>query len=200
MGSCCGKKCCCIICCILILIIIAIVVAVVLWAKPPKIEFQGVIPSPNGLPPYQQNGNTFSFNFGLKISVNNPNVVGADFTAIRAIAFYPGHDTSIGGGNKTNVHIEKDANTTINFPFSVVYDPSTDPGLTILSDIASKCGILPGSQKQKLTINYLLTLGFKVLAITLSPSFNRTTEIDCPIPAGTTIPGLSLLGFGSKGS
>jgi len=199
MGSC-GKRCCCIICCILILIIIAVVVAVVLWAKPPNIEFQGVIPSPDGLPPYEPKGSGFAFNFGLKISVNNPNVVGADFTDIRAIAFYPGHDASIGGGNKTNVHIEKQANTTINFPFSIVYDPTTDPGFTILLDIASKCGLTPGSQKQKITINYLLTLSFKVLAVTLSPSFNRTTDIDCPIPSGTTIPGLNLLGIGSKGS
>jgi hypothetical protein len=87
---CCGGritccKACAIICCILVLLIIGIVAAVLLWARPPKVDFLGIVPSPNGLPPYNANPAGFDFNLGLQIQVDNPNIVGANFEMIKAI-------------------------------------------------------------------------------------------------------------------
>lgn len=72
-------------------------------------------------------------------------------------------------------------NTTIDFPFSVNYNKDIDPGFAILFDIAQKCGLTGGGEKQKLEIDYKLTLTIKILLITINPSFNRKAMIDCPI-------------------
>jgi len=196
---CCGGrvtccKACAIICCILVLLIIGIVAAVLLWARPPKVDFLGIVPSPNGLPAYNANPAGFDFNFGLQIQVDNPNIVGANFEMIKAIAFYPGHSDPIGGGNLTDVTIAAKRNTTIDFPFSVNYNKDIDPGFAILFDIAQKCGLTGGGEKQKLEIDYKLTLTIKILLITINPSFNRKAMIDCPIKDGKipNIPGFDI--------
>ncbi|CAI2190147.1 11565_t:CDS:2 [Funneliformis geosporum] len=167
--------------------------AVLLWARPPKVEFLGIVPSPKGLPPYEAKASGFDFNFGLKISVDNPNIVGANFKMIQATAFYPGHSEPIGGGNLTNVKISSKGNTIIEFPFSVNYDKDIDPGFVILFDIARKCG-LTGGEKEKLEIDYKLTLTIKVLLITINPSFDKKAMIDCPIKDGQipNIPGFDI--------
>jgi hypothetical protein len=78
------------------------------------------------------------------------------------------------------VTIAAKRNTTIDFPFSVNYNKDIDPGFAILFDIAQKCG-LTGGEKQKLEIDYKLTLTIKILLVTINPSFNRKAMIDCPI-------------------
>ncbi|CAG8672804.1 2054_t:CDS:2, partial [Funneliformis mosseae] len=167
--------------------------AVLLWARPPKVEFLGIVPSPKGLPPYEAKTSGFDFNFGLKIQVDNPNIVGANFEMIQATAFYPEHSEPIGGGNLTNVEISAKGKTTIEFPFSVNYDKDIDPGFVILFDIARKCG-LTGGAKEKLEIDYKLTLTIKVLLVTINPSFDRKAMIDCPIKDGQipNIPGFDI--------
>jgi len=81
----------------------------------------------------------------------------------------------------TNVVIGAKKNTTIEFPFSINYDKDIDPGFAILMDIAQKCGLAGNKQKEKLEINYKLTLTYKILFITINPSFDRNAMIDCPI-------------------
>jgi len=87
---CCGTcgRTCAIICCILIFLIIGLVVAILLWARPPKVDFLGVVPSPQGLPAYSARPSGFDFNLGLKIQVDNPNVIGAKFERIKAIVSF----------------------------------------------------------------------------------------------------------------
>ncbi|CAG8559249.1 14129_t:CDS:10, partial [Racocetra persica] len=154
--------------------------AVLLLGRVPSVDFLGVADSPTGAQPYVKKTSGFDFNFGLRIQVNNPNIIGAKFSMIKAVAYYPGHQNPIGGGNLTNVNIPSKSNTTITFPFSINYDASIDPGFSILLDIATKCGLTGGS-KSKLSIDYTLTLSFNVLFIPVSPSFQKTANIDCPI-------------------
>ncbi|CAG8490407.1 13700_t:CDS:10 [Acaulospora morrowiae] len=186
----CGKTC-GILCCFLFLIIVGIVAAVLLWARPPEVTFLGIEPSSTA--PYVTRPSGFDFNFNLKIQVNNPNIVGATFSMIKAVAFYPKHQNPIGGGNLTNVDIASKANTTIFFPFSINYNANLDPEYTILVDIAKKCGII-GNNKTKLEIDYTLTLSLKVILITVSPSFNKIAFFDCPIKDGKMpeIPGFNI--------
>ncbi|CAG8616552.1 18955_t:CDS:10 [Dentiscutata erythropus] len=188
----CGKTC-AIICCIILLIIIGIIAAVLLFGRVPSVDFLGVVNSPTGAQPYVMKASGFDFNFGLRIQVNNPNVIGATFSMIKAVAYYPGHQNAIGGGNLTNVNIPSKSNTTINFPFTINYDASIDPGFSILLDIATKCG-LTGGNKTQLEIDYTLTLSFNVLFIPLSPSFQKTAKMDCPIQNGQipNIPGFNI--------
>ncbi|CAJ0635185.1 1372_t:CDS:2 [Entrophospora sp. SA101] len=195
---CCGStkkskcKICAIICCLLILIIIGVVAGVVIFGKQPQVEFLEIGPSPNDVEAYVKTPTGFDFNVGLKIRVNNPNVIGATFSLINVVAFYPNFDKSIGGGNLTNVNIESRGNTTINFPFSIRYDKEIDPNFAILLDIASKCGLIGSSGKQKITINYTVSLSLKVLVISFPPySIKRQVNIDCPLQDGKipNIPG-----------
>jgi hypothetical protein len=81
----------------------------------------------------------------------------------------------------TDVKIAAKGKTIIDFPFSVNYNKDIDPGFAILFDIAQKCGLTEGSAKQKLEIDYKLTLTVKVLLVNINPSFDRKAMIDCPI-------------------
>nr|CAG8587832.1 11567_t:CDS:2 [Entrophospora candida] len=195
---CCGStkkskcKICAIICCVLILIIIGVVAAVVIFGKKPQVEFLELGPSPNNVEAYVKTPTGFDFNVGLKIRVNNPNIIGATFSFINVDAFYPNFDKSIGGGNLTNVNIESRGNTTINFPFSIHYDKEIDPNFAILLDIASKCGLIGSSGKQKITINYTVSLSLKVLISFPPYSVKRQVNIDCPLQI-PNIPGFDPL-------
>ncbi|CAJ0764107.1 2377_t:CDS:2 [Entrophospora sp. SA101] len=165
---------------------------IVIFGKQPQVEFLEIGPSPNDVEAYVKTPTGFDFNVGLKIRVNNPNVIGATFSLINVVAFYPNFDKSIGGGNLTNVNIESRGNTTINFPFSIRYDKEIDPNFAILLDIASKCGLIGSSGKQKITINYTVSLSLKVLVISFPPySIKRQVNIDCPLQDGKipNIPG-----------
>ena len=56
---------------------------------------------------------------------------------------YP--DIDPGVGSLKNVKISANDNTTINFPFAIVYDPSKDTDNRVLTEIASQCGLTSGS-------------------------------------------------------
>jgi len=199
---CCGStkkskcKICAIVCCVLILLIIGVVAAVVIFGKQPQVDFLEIGQSPNNVEPYVKTPTGFDFNVGLKIRVNNPNIIGATFSLINVVAFYPNFDKSIGGGNLTDVKIESRGNTTINFPFSIRYDKDIDPNFAILLDIASKCGLIGSTTKQKITIDYTVSLSLKILVISFPPySVKRQANIDCPLQDGKipNIPGFDPL-------
>jgi len=199
---CCGStkkskcKICAIVCCVLILLIIGVVAAVVIFGKQPQVDFLEIGQSPNNVEPYVKTPTGFDFNVGLKIRVNNPNIIGATFSLINVVAFYPNFDKSIGGGNLTDVKIESRGNTTINFPFSIRYDKDIDPNFAILLDIASKCGLIGSTTKQKITIDYTVSLSLKISVISFPPySVKRQANIDCPLQDGKipNIPGFDPL-------
>lgn len=75
------------------------------------------------------------------------------FSNISAVATYPGTSISVGGGSLTHVKFPSDTVAWIMFPFNVEYQLSSDPNLTVLKDLASKC-----SGNGDLTVNYDLTV------------------------------------------
>ncbi|GAA6023680.1 hypothetical protein JCM10207_008747 [Rhodosporidiobolus poonsookiae] len=178
-ARCCGRVfCCCLI--LVILIVVGIVAAFFLWVKPPDVGFEGIEdPSSGSIVSVASGG--FNLNFRLKINVINPNFFGAKFNKIDATAYYPlRKDTAFGGGSLTNVEIKKNSNSTVHFPFAVNYTTSYDPDLTVIKDIAEKCGFT-GSTKSQLTVNYKVKTSVKVIAITVSPSFSSSASFDCPL-------------------
>jgi hypothetical protein len=76
--------------------------------------------------------------------------------------------------------VSSNAVTNFTFPFSIEYDPTTDKDQAILSDIATKCGLL-GGQKEQLTVNYQIRLAVKVLFVTVHPTVTSSASFDCPI-------------------
>jgi len=64
-----------------------------------------------------------------------------------------------------------ESSSTIHFPFSLNYTTSYDSDLSVLKDIATKCGFLGGGSKSDLKVNYKVQTKVKVVAISISPSY-----------------------------
>ncbi|BGP38020.1 hypothetical protein JCM10450v2_001953 [Rhodotorula kratochvilovae] len=199
-ARCCGRVFCCSLI-LVVLILVGIVAAFFLWVKPPDVGFEGIEGPESGSQVTVASGG-FDLNFRLKINVINPNFFGADFSKIDATAYYPLKPTSkIGGGTMKDVSIKKYSNSTLHFPFAINYTTSYDSDLTVLQDIATKCGFL-GSAQSQLTVNYKVKAKVKIIAVSIAPSFSSSTSFDCPL-SESDISGFlggslsSLLGGGS---
>jgi len=103
----------------------------------------------------------------LKVQVDNPNFFPLKAKMVTARGYsdnYASGTVPIAEGNITNLDIPKKTNEVIDFPITITYDTSKDPGFTFLQSLLTNCGILPGSTKQKITINYEVDLSFTLLA------------------------------------
>ncbi|KAL1922210.1 uncharacterized protein VTP21DRAFT_9749 [Calcarisporiella thermophila] len=207
LGRCCG---CCplwlrIVGCTCLVLLIALIIiagALVGTFKQPIIKFEGVGTHPDGLSVYQPQANkAFTINVGLNVSVVNNNIFGPYFSMIKADAYYPvpaafaqesGSDPKgvyVGGGNKSDVYFGPHSTTTIIFPLSITYNPTMKNSQAILADITKKCS-LTGSAKEKLNINYDLTLYLRILFVSIAPRLSESASFDCPLKNGQ-IPGAS---------
>lgn len=59
--------------------------------------------------------------------------------------------------------------STINFPFTINYTTSYDSDLSVLQDIAKRCGFLGGAEQQ-LKVNYKVKTEVRVIAVSIGPS------------------------------
>ena len=91
-------------------------------------------------------------------SVRNPNFFSVAFKSITANVSYPINNTQIGGGSQDNVVFASNSKTSFTFPFTIEYSQAKDPQGAILTDIATKCGFIPGSAKTQLSLGYSLTV------------------------------------------
>ncbi|KAI8883831.1 hypothetical protein K501DRAFT_294418 [Backusella circina FSU 941] len=154
----------------------------------------GVVPT-NGSQ-YSFSGYEFKINFGLLVSVNNPNILSIGLSDVTATAYYPrigGGRTEIGGGYLAYQDVPKYSDFNFTFPFAIEYDPNKDYDQTVLNDIADKCG-LTGSEKQPINLYYDIKLTAQVLFIKVHPTISSSTTFDCPLNNG------ALNGFGEDSS
>lgn len=191
-GRCIGRFCCCTLL-IALFLIISIVLALLLWVRPPNISVGGVS-APSTGSQIQVTSGGLDINLGVNISVENPNYFAVSFNKIQANIFYPINNTDIGGGNATDITFRSHSQTNFTFPFTIAYQKSLDPNNKILVDIATKCGFIGGSRSQ-ITVNYKITLGLKVLFITISPVVSNSLSFDCPLSQSD----ISSLGAGLIG-
>ncbi|KAI9298673.1 hypothetical protein K502DRAFT_311119 [Neoconidiobolus thromboides FSU 785] len=190
--------CCCICTFIVVLILLAAaaVTAFFLWARQPSVEFNGALPPENSKDSFVLNGATdFSFNLRLNFTVDNPNFIGATLSSIAAEGSLPvNKQVTLATGSLKDVGINKQAKTNILFPIKVDYKLKDDTDLLILKYIANNCGLLQNTQRGQLEVNYDLNIVAKIVAININlPTFSNDAKFDCPIPAGTKIPGLDLI-------
>lgn len=177
-GRCIGRFCCCTIMSV-VLLVVSIVLALALWIEPPNIVVGAVTLSSSN--PLQVNTaqEELTINFGVNISVNNPNYFGVAFQNINADIFYPINNTRIGGGQLSNVVFKPNQQTNVTFPLAIDYKASADPNYAILTDLAQKCGLSGGSQSQ-ISVTYQLTLGLRVLLFVVSPTVSNPVSFGCP--------------------
>ncbi|PPQ63094.1 hypothetical protein CVT24_005949 [Panaeolus cyanescens] len=161
-----------------------IVLALALWVRPPSVKIWPVqlINNADGSPITQDSGG-ISINFGVNITVNNPNYFAADFKKIEAEILYPlegSDDAPIGGGSLSNIVFESTSQKNVTFPFALTYKSAEDPQGKIILDLATKCGF-NGGQKSNINVKYKLTLGIRIIIVTISPVITNSFSFLCPL-------------------
>ncbi|EDR14379.1 uncharacterized protein LACBIDRAFT_306155 [Laccaria bicolor S238N-H82] len=212
-GRCVGRVCCCTVMTAVFLIVsIVLSLALVgqvqptvipnfifacsKWIRPPSVVIGNVQTSGVNV----TGGSGLSINLGVNISVNNPNYFSVDFQKIEAEVFirnvwkpyifflkapqiyYPINNTLIGGGTSENIIFHSRSQTEFTFPFMLSYQTTLDPQGKILIDLANKCGV-NGGTKSNISVNYKITLGIRIVLVTISPVVANTFTFLCPISA-----------------
>jgi len=176
-GRCVGRVCCCTVM-TTVFLIVSIVLSLALWIRPPSVVIGNVQTSGVNI----TGGTGLSINLGVNISVNNPNYFAVNFQKIEAEIFYPINNTLIGGGTSENIIFHSRSQTNFTFPFMLSYKTTLDPQGKILIDLANKCGV-NGGTKSNISVNYKITLGIRIVLVTISPVVANTFSFLCPISA-----------------
>ncbi|ETW86066.1 hypothetical protein HETIRDRAFT_438587 [Heterobasidion irregulare TC 32-1] len=177
-GRCIGRFCCCTLL-VAVFLIISIILSLALWIRPPSVNI-GDVQAPSNGSTLQELDNGLQLNLNVIIGVENPNYFAVDFKSIKAEIFFPINDTLIGSGQANNVNFPSHSNTNFTFPFDIKYTTDIDPSQQIISTIATKCLSNP---QQQLTVSYKITLGLRILLVTIHPTISNNLSFDCPISA-----------------
>ncbi|TFK42404.1 hypothetical protein BDQ12DRAFT_732057 [Crucibulum laeve] len=164
-GRCVGRFCC--------------LLSLALWIRPPGVQIGDVQPVSQGGSVFQLQQDGININLGINISVNNPNYFAVNFKQIKAEIFYPINDTAIGGGTSNNVVFESHSQKNFPFLFAIEYKTSSDPSSKILLDLAQKCGVI--GTKSDISVSYKITVGIRILFITVSPVVSNKVSFPCPV-------------------
>ncbi|KAJ3862216.1 hypothetical protein EV359DRAFT_83545 [Lentinula novae-zelandiae] len=196
-GSCIGRFFCCTLM-IAIFMIVSIVLALALWIRPPSIIIGSAGLTSAGTNGIQLETSGITVPLEVNISVNNPNYFSVDLKKVTLDLTYPldGNDTAIGNGSTSDITFHSHSNTSFTFPFEIDYQFSTDPNYAILLDMASKCGILGGSQSD-LTIDYSIKVYLKIIFISVSPTITNSFSIACPFDESELEDFIKSLGLSS---
>ncbi|KAG2157275.1 hypothetical protein DEU56DRAFT_763811 [Suillus clintonianus] len=178
--SCLGRFCCCTLM-VAVFLIISILLALLMWVRPPDAIVGTVGPSTtqNAV---QLSSGSIIVNLGVDLAVANPNYFSVSFKSIDAKAYYPINNTLVGTGNETDITFNSNSQTNFTFPFSLEFSTNMTSGLSILEDLATKCGV-GGAAVQDITINLDITLGLRVLFFVVYPVVNIPASFACPITA-----------------
>ncbi|KAF8831188.1 hypothetical protein HHX47_DHR1000104 [Lentinula edodes] len=188
-------------CCTLMIavfMIVSIVLALALWIRPPSIIIGTAGLTSAGTNGIQLETSGITVPLEVNISVNNPNYFSVDLKKVTLDLTYPldGNDTAIGNGSTSDITFHSHSNTSFTFPFEIDYQFSTDPNYAILLDMASKCGILGGSQSD-LTIDYSIKVDLKIIFISVSPTITNSFSIACPFDESELEDFIKSLGLSS---
>jgi len=178
-GRCVGRFLCCTLF-IGLFLLLSILLSLALFIRPPNIQMKDVGPASSTGSTVQFQLDGVQINLGVNISVQNPNYFNVNFQKIKAEIFYPIDDTPIGGGISRNVVFESNAQTNWTFPFTIDYKIANDPGGLIIIDLARRCGLV--GPATDLDVKYKITLGIRILFITISPSVSNSFTFPCPLP------------------
>ncbi|THH27249.1 hypothetical protein EUX98_g6936 [Antrodiella citrinella] len=177
-----------------------IVMTLLLWVEPPNVTISDITPPTDGSAVQITDGPGVTVNLGVNISVSNPNFFSVKFTDIKADVFYPINNTLLGGGEVKNLEIKSNSATNFSLPFQLNYTLAEDPNLSILEDLASRCGFVSGSTTSQISVNYKITVAFRVLFIPIKPTISNTIKFNCPFTASQIEGLLKSAGLGDLSS
>ncbi|KAL9932925.1 hypothetical protein V8E36_008180 [Tilletia maclaganii] len=172
-----------ILCVLLVGLIIALsaVLLLITFVRPPNAAV-GAISSNETIPALGRT--SLQFNMSIDITVSNPNAISATISSLDATGYdLVKPDVAVGTGRIADVRIAPKSNTTFSMPFQVNYDASNDGDRTIIHDIATKCGWLPGTSVSPLSFRFDIKTHLSVLSLGIPFSFSVSPTFTCPIPA-----------------
>ncbi|THU87249.1 hypothetical protein K435DRAFT_969976 [Dendrothele bispora CBS 962.96] len=177
-GRCLGRFLCCTIM-IAVFLILSIVLALALWIRPPSVVIGSAELDQSGTG-VQVQDTGIVVPLEVNITVANPNYFSVNLKHLKVELSYPlnNNSTSIGQGEKSDVVFASHSNSSLTFPFNFDYEFANDPNFAILLDIANKCGL--GGTKSDLKISYKISIGLRILIVSISPSVSNTFSISCP--------------------
>lgn len=190
---CIGRFFCCTLL-ITILLVVSIILSLALWIRPPSVDIGDVVTHNTTGSLSSQEG--LEINLSVPISVKNPSYLSVAFAQVKVEIFYPlpgenpGRD--VGGGEARDIVFKSGEETDFTFPFALRYSQAKDPGAAVFAQLGQKCGF-GGGPRQNIVINYKLTLGIRILLITLTPVIENQFSFLCPeaIVSGANIPGVT---------
>ena len=169
-----------------VIIVLSIILLILTFVRPPNVGISSVgVPNQSGV---SYDNGAFGFNVSVDLSISNPNAISATLSSLSVKAYNPQDKTVVlGSGQVTDSKIAANANTTIDFPFRIQYNQTQDPDLSILTDIANKCGIslsniLGGDSSQVGDLNFDFDVHAKVSVLSLSIPIKFTTAASFPCP------------------
>ncbi|KAH8107069.1 hypothetical protein BXZ70DRAFT_916248 [Cristinia sonorae] len=180
-ARCCGRFFCCTIM-IFVFLFLSIVLSLALWIKPPNVIVDTPVLRDNGSgSPVQltADGEGLIVNLGINVSVSNPNYFSVMFNSLKADIFYPLNNTHIGNSSLKDINIKSNEVTNFTVPIQFNYDIGQDPKLTIIEDIASRCGF-GGNGVSQLTVDYKIKVDFTALFIPIKPTISNSATFACP--------------------
>lgn len=176
---CVGRFCGCTIL-VFLFLLISIILSLLLWVRPPNIVIGTITPPTSS--DVQVSGDGLTIPLSIDISVDNPNYFAVDLNQITANLFYPINNTPIGNGTKSKITFASNSQTNFTFGFNVSYSTTNDPNDKVLLDLATKCGVIGGTQSP-ITIDYDIKLGIHLGVINISPTISNSMNFACPVTA-----------------
>ncbi|KAK9766073.1 hypothetical protein K7432_005120 [Basidiobolus ranarum] len=200
------RRCCCCcrtrrskITCAIITVLILIGLAIALYFCIPRgmpaIQFNGVETGSNlDITKLILNASSgIVIPLSLKLSVNNPNLIGIKMDNITAKGFYEignGQSVQVGEGSLTQ-KINFPAKGKVDFllPITLTYNPKTDKSsAAALAGLLGHCGIT-AAQKSPIPLKYKAVLDIAQISwLGIKPEIENNVSFDCPI---TAPPGVS---------
>ena len=160
---------------------IVAILLVALFIRPPNLGVRDPeIPSFDDVS--YQNGE-FNFLINITAVISNPNTVPIDVKKFNARLYDKTNQrTSIGNCSLPNdFEIKANSNTTVKLPCTVSYDTEKDPNLSVISDLACRCGLIKNSKKQKIEFDVKTDLTVVFIAFYVPTSFTPSISFDCPL-------------------
>lgn len=160
---------------------IVAILLVALFVRPPNVGVRDPeFPSFDDVS--YQNGK-FQFHINITAMISNPNTVPINVQKFNARLYDKTNQrTSIGNCSLPNDYdIKANSNTTVELPCTVSYDTEKDPKLSVISDLACRCGLINNSKKQKIDLDVKIHLTVVFIAFYVPTSFKPTVSFDCPL-------------------
>ncbi|WFD35778.1 hypothetical protein MCUN1_002640 [Malassezia cuniculi] len=160
---------------------IVAILLVFLFVRPPNLGLKD--PELPSLDSVSYDNGKLMFDVNITAQISNPNDVPISVKEFKARLYdRTNRRTSIGNCTlEDNFKIHANANTTVHLPCAVTYNTAEDPNLSVLTDLACRCGFIKNSTKRQIELVVDTDLKIVFIAFYIPLHIQPTVSFDCPI-------------------